>query len=136
MSLAAAHEEQERINFAKFVAGTIGVVEATPCELSYVYTRCKETGRHWVEDPQGWSMQVGYLGLRPVVISLRAITIDGHKLIFYHATSTVVDWDMIRSWLKANMPDSVFEIRNGEARLNATDADNWSIVFPRKEVAA
>jgi hypothetical protein len=135
MTWTTAHEDQYQSNLRAFLAGAVGVLEATPCELSYVYRRCSETDRRWSENLSGHLITVGYLNERPICISLRQIDIEGHKVIVYHATSTLVDWSMIRAWLESNMPDSAFEFVNGKARLNATDADNWSHVLPRKEVA-
>lgn len=52
----------------------------------------------------------------------RTAIIDGRNILFYEATSVVVDWKMIGDWLKANLPASA-KLASGDVRK--TDANNF-----------
>ena len=113
----------------EFLRGTAGVIEATTCEHQYLWQEFTTESADWVSDMAGIEVTVGGIGDMPVYISLRCAVIRGHKIVFYHATSQVVDHRMIREWLDMHMPQSAFD-REGE-RLNRTDATNFYNVFPR-----
>lgn len=56
----------------------------------------------WTDDNSGWSVQVGWLNERPVCISVTGATLDGVRVLFYEASSQVVDWRQIENWFKAH----------------------------------
>lgn len=104
-----------------FLEGVEGVVEATRNEEMHIHSRVVEMfGKDaWEEKSSGFNETIGFLDERPICISLHIKKIKGTKILFWHATSQLVDYAMISEWLKLNTPD------------NRTDALNWHNVLPR-----
>lgn len=118
-------------NIVAFMDGAVGVVEATRAEYCSLYLQAK--GRQtWHDNLGGYGVTVGWLAGKPVCISLLFAHVDGHKLLFIHDTSAVVDHDLIRAWLDKNAPKTAFR---DDGRLNMTDATNFGNVFPRAAFA-
>lgn len=85
---------------AKLVEGSTAAVEATSCEYMSIWERVTTTSKlTWESDGMGLLCTIGKLGDRPVCVSIRSAVVDGKKIIFYHATSIVVDHDMVRNWI-------------------------------------
>lgn len=119
----------------RFLDGVVGVIESTSCERSYVYEHCVNNAkRSWGDGHVGIGRTIGLLAGMPIHVSIFINEISGHKIAFVEATSTIVDYDMVRKWLEKVMPRTAFD---GD-RLNFTDATNWLNVIPRetKGVAA
>ena len=118
----------------KFLDGVVGVCEATSCEYHYVWEHWHERVE-WKQNNMGLGETVGTLDDRPVHISLRTAEIDGKKILFWEATSQVVDHEMIRKWLQKNLPITAF--REGDPRqgVNQTDATNFHIIVPLRKAA-
>src|SRR4029077_8557157 len=92
---------------AKFLEGTVGVCEATDNEQHSLWERWHERVE-WEQNCSGLMETVGTLVEMPVCISLRTAKINGQKIIFWRATSQVVDHRMIDKWLNAALPKSAF----------------------------
>lgn len=60
----------------------------------------------WVSDRSGRGWTVGYIDDRTVFISLRRAKVNNVNIIFWHATSVVVDYDMIEKWFKEALPEA------------------------------
>jgi hypothetical protein len=114
----------------KLLAGCIGAVEANSFEAHALWqlNDAKVAGRKltWQGGTSGLLVCVGEVGGNPIYISLLTPTIGGHKMLFYYATSTFVDHDMVRAWLDTNMPASA---RRSDGRINHTDATNFHNIF-------
>ena len=88
------------------------MVEATSCERLYLWARYsyQSVTRHSAERTVIWeSLQsklytIGHLENRPVVVSISWHRINAHVVMFYEATSKLVDWAMIESWLAKQFP--------------------------------
>lgn len=108
-----------------FLEGVVGVVEANSYESMCLWQ--EHTKRHgkesWVSNLSGFLEIVGHLNDKPVCISLFTTVVNGQKLLFWHATSTVVDHDIIRKWFEKNLTP--------EAYGNTTDAMNFHNVLRR-----
>lgn len=52
----------------------------------------------------GDGVTVGYINNLPVVISRRWWSINGVVVLFWHATSRMVDYDLIDDWFKQQYP--------------------------------
>lgn len=117
-----------------FLDGVTGAIEATSCEQHSLWERYTEYGVEWKQHNVGLLETVGTLADMPVCISLHTTQIGGDKILFYHATSQVVDQRMINKWLEENLPTTA---RREDGALNKTDATNSHIVAPfvRKKVA-
>lgn len=113
-----------------FLAGVVGVVEATSYEyhMLWVENQRADRPRTWEEISLGLLKTVGCLDDRPVCVSLRKARVGGHLLLFVDPTSQVVDHVMIDDWLLTTLPDSACR-ENGH--VNRTDAMNFHNVFPR-----
>ena len=112
-----------------FVSGTIGFCQATNEELFGLWSRLVEHRTPAVSWKQhgGIGVTIGYIDDRPVHVMLRHVDVAGYKIIFYEATSTVVDYDMIRAFIALIAPP-VSAYRNG--RLNHSDAANMTNLLP------
>lgn len=58
----------------------------------------------WEQVNPGWLETVGTVGDSPVAVSIGFSYLDGHLILFWEATSQVVDYRMIEAWLEANVP--------------------------------
>ena len=54
----------------------------------------------WQDQTRGWLVQVGKLDNRPICIHVRGAMLNGLAVLFYGATSEVIDWKMIEGWFK------------------------------------
>lgn len=106
-----------------FVSGAIGFCQATNEEQFGLWSRLVEHRTPAVSWHQhmGIGVTIGYIDDRPVHVVLRHVDVAGFKIIFYEATSTVVDYDMVRVFIELIAPP-VSAYRDG--RLNHSDAAN------------
>lgn len=114
----------------ELLAGVVGIIDAASFEQHMLWAdnSRREQPLTWKENMSGLTAIVGLLGEMPVCISLFTAEIDGHKLLFWHATSQVVDYRMIDKWMIENLPKSAF---HADGRVNQTDAGNFHNIFPR-----
>lgn len=108
----------------KFLEGVTGVVEATSFETTCLWILNTQSGISWVENCSGYGVTVGTVGSHPVCISVPVHMVKGAKILFWHATSQVVHYELIDEWLKTYLPEP--------ARSNQTDAMNFSNILPRE----
>lgn len=119
----------------RFLEGVVGCVEANSFEKHSLWKEnhyLADDARHkreWKDNHSGYGITIGCVDDRPVHLSLRIATIDGQKILFYYATSQVVDHKMIREWLEVNLPDTAKG--NYPGGYNTTDATNFHNVFRR-----
>ena len=105
------------------VEGTVALIEATHNENHNLWlhyskqgARCapamKEYGTvpklDWIQVNPGHWEQIGTLDKRPVCVSVFWARIDGYLVGFWDATSQVVDYEMVKVWLKKTFPDDVY----------------------------
>jgi hypothetical protein len=111
-------------DFEDYLKDVVGVVEATREEQMFLFTRNRAMPepREWKENLSGYGKTVGELAGMPVFISLMTQKIDGKTILFYYATSVVVDHRLIDAWLEANLPKSAFK---PDGKLNRSDCANW-----------
>lgn len=114
----------------EFLADVDGVVEATNTEKTHLWMVNKHSlygqkPREWKELLSGYGTIVGYLAEMPVFISLLKDTIDGKNILFWFATSQVVDYRMIEQWMEENIPERARK----DGRINQVDAGNFNNVF-------
>lgn len=136
---ANAKPEIEKLSaddeIVRFLEGVVGCVEANSFEKHSLWKEnhyLADDARHkreWKDSNSGYGIIIGYVDERPIHLSLRIATIDGQKILFYYATSQVVDHEMIREWLKVNLPDTAKGDYPGG--YNHTDATNFHNVFRR-----
>jgi hypothetical protein len=99
-------QETKTYNEAKFM------VEATNCEKFYLWARYSDQSvtRHNSDRSVTWETlessfyTVGHLENRPIVVSISWHRINNYVVMFYEATSKLVDWAMIESWLAKQFP--------------------------------
>ncbi len=56
----------------------------------------------WEQVSNGWSVQVGSIGKRPIMVSVNWYYIDGQAVCFYEGTSQLVDHAMIDKWFETH----------------------------------
>lgn len=88
-----------------------GIVEANSFETLELWKYWhKEKGYAWVQNNSGWLVKVGeIIEGKEVWISPLAHIVNGRKILFVDATSSVVDWNMIEEYLKENVPSAIRE---------------------------
>lgn len=85
-----------------------GIVEANSFETLELWKYWhQEKGYTWVQNNSGWLVHVGDLADKEVWISPLAHIVNGKKILFVDATSSVIDWDMIEDYLKKNVPSAI-----------------------------
>lgn len=111
-----------------FLDGVVGAVEANSYEKYMLWYENQQSKyrKTWVSNNMGLMEIVGYIDKRPVCISLFTSVVGSRKILFYYATSQIVDHLMIDEWLKENLPKTAF--RN-DGYVNKTDATNFHILF-------
>ena len=104
----------------EYLQGLDGICEATNDERYFLWRlNAAEAGigqRSWIEYGEGYGVAIGHVNDSIVMLSLMIAEVDGKKILFYHPTSVMVDWNMIWNWLKEVLP---------EAYSNRTDAGNF-----------
>lgn len=106
-------------------------VEANSFEHMVLWEKNKERVK-WEHVSSGFMPTVGYVGERPVVLSVMFSILNGEVVLFYNPTSPMVDHNMIDAWLEANVYPHANEFfkRCGHpdtARKPQTDAMNFHI---------
>lgn len=61
--------------------------------------------KSWEQRFQGWTIVIGHVGNMPVAVCLTYAKLNGHKVVFYEATSEIVDHDMVRKWIDHYNPN-------------------------------
>lgn len=54
----------------------------------------------WIDQSRGWLVTVANLRKRPVCISIFGALVNDCAVLFYEATSEVVDWKKIKDWFR------------------------------------
>lgn len=126
----------DRSEMDKFLAGVVGVVEASSFESYCLWKHChEEQGKPWKSGGGGPMVQVGSVmsgdETLPICVALLVNEVDGHRILFVDVTSRGVDHDKVRAWIEANVPVTAFEGSDPRKRLNITDANNFHNVLPR-----
>lgn len=109
---------------------TFFIVEATRYEQHYLWSGFAHNSPHrrfptislnWDQFNTGWSVQIGELDNRPVVMSMTWVRIDGKLVMFWHLCSAVADYTMAEKWLEEHFKGRY----NNNARRAWTDAMNF-----------
>ena len=96
-------------------------VEADDFCRTVLWMRNKDSGRRiWEENLHGILVTIGNLHERPVCVAFSFAKVDNHKLCFWHATSQLVDYQMIEEWFAKHFP-----------KVRKTDANNFHNAFTR-----
>lgn len=126
--------KQDDDEMQRFLAGCIGAVEANRFEYHALwrFNDEKMDGRKltWKQNCSGLMTCVGTIGGKETWISLNTSEVGGHKILFYHPTSSFVDHDAVRAWIDGTMPVSAREGEEMASRVNHTDAMNFHNIFP------
>lgn len=123
------------------LAKTEYIVEATSFEqLCLWQSYAKQSPTHhshavdWKEYSHGWLVTVGKLAKMPVCISVSWAKLDGHFVMFYEATSEVVDHRKIRKWLKKYYKPSKQHKKADSNIVDETDANNFHLCIQHIDV--
>lgn len=128
----------DKPDYKEYLKDVVGSVEATNYEKHSLWIEYStDAAKHgwgtkdhirfeWISAREGWLPRVGMIGDRPVCISTLIEEVDGKKLLFWHATSELVDYQMIENWLKEHLPPAAFR---GDGYLNRTDPTNFSNIL-------
>ena|SRR5581483_3409967 len=84
------------------------VVEADSYAMQSLWERWSTEALHkhkdfnfinWRQDSMGSCVHIGDLDKRPVVVTFFWAKLNGHLVVFWEATSEVVDYKMVEEWL-------------------------------------
>ena len=62
--------------------------------------------KSWEENFPGWIVVIGYVDKMPVAVHLSYAKLNGHKVVFYNASSLIVDHEMVRNWIDNYNPNN------------------------------
>jgi hypothetical protein len=97
--------EEERADFQALIerklAETVFIVEATDLERLMLWRDHAER-TNWQQDNPGTMIIAGHLDGRPVCVTLTWEIQCGQRVLFWEATSEVVDYKMIKAWFAQN----------------------------------
>ena len=99
-----------------------GLVEADNVHILYYMKIMKENHRSWDDERVGVCLTVAHVNINgkkmPIVIQMFFSVINGKRLCFWHASSCVVDYDVVDAWFEKNLPG-----------IRRTDANNFYSMF-------
>jgi hypothetical protein len=112
------------------LAETKFLVEASSAEQRFLWEKWVDNLKiiredEWVQKNPGYSLTIGEIKGRPIVISISWVVIKGVLVGFYEATSQLVDWVMIEKWLDEHC-NPMYDKGTRRAR---TDASNFHNVW-------
>lgn len=81
-----------------------GLTEATDFEVHCLWLGYHERGK-WTEHILGNVVTVGAWTGRPIVVAFRYADYNGQRLCFWHATSQLVDYEIVREFLDKAFPN-------------------------------
>ncbi len=109
------------------LAKTLFVVEATSFESHCLWAQTATDSncrcfapRRWEQVHPGWLVTVGELDSRPICVSMCWNRIDGQFVMFWEATSQVVDTVQIEKWLSQHFKGK-WDSGTREATTNAAN---------------
>lgn len=120
-----------------YLANCEGAVEAnsyeTMCLWKELSVEAKRFGwgngdYDWVQNNSGCGCGIGEVAGKPVFVSLLTNTINGQEILFYEATSQIVDHEMVEEWLKEALPDKA---KYSGGYVNKTNAMNFTNILKR-----
>lgn len=59
----------------------------------------------WEQDCLGFWREIGHIAGHPVCISCSFTKLNGKRIVFYNATSMVVDYAMVEEWINKQCPE-------------------------------
>ncbi len=94
---------------AEFFTDVVFLIEATSHEYMSLWQdfsseadrpRWPKRVLSWKQESVGSMPQVGWIGNRPIFVSIKYARLNGHRVMFYHGCSELVDHKMIEQWLR------------------------------------
>lgn len=70
-----------------------------------IYRDLTKGGYEYKQDLSGYLETIGYIGDRPICVAPLIHCIGGVNVLQVEATSELVDWKMIRQWVKNLVPE-------------------------------
>lgn len=120
-------------DLVEYLADCWGAVEATDFERYALWIindkKLEGDKKSWDQNAMGHGRSVSSDPEDPTFISLLTAVVGGKKLLFYYATSTIVNHDSVRAWIEKNMPASA---RQKDGRVNHADANNFHNIFTKR----
>jgi hypothetical protein len=78
----------------------------------------------WTQETRGHMVTLGWLEGRPICVTLFYATLDGTRVLFYEATSQLVDHAMVEQWLRHHTERTIRY--DGGRRWARTDSSNFA----------
>jgi len=89
---------------AERFAKTFGLIEANSYERHKLYFELKTQGYDVEQISDGLMTTIGTFHGHPVTLSFSWYKVNDILVGFYSSDSAVVNWDMIKTWIKTNLP--------------------------------
>jgi hypothetical protein len=116
-------------HIAARLAATRFLVEATSFEQLTLWRdhasqspRKRDNAVQWEQLNDGVLQHVGFIAERPICLSLLWARLNGHLVLFHHATSSAVDYEVINTWLERYCPAP-----KHDGRKPSCDAQNFHL---------
>lgn len=94
-------------NEKNYLGVDIVVCISSSYESMALYKDFKDMGFTYIQDRGGPLITVGHLDERPICIAPLIHTVSGVKILYVEATSGLVDWDLIETWIKLRVKEGV-----------------------------
>jgi len=78
--------------------------------------------KSWQQVMEGRIVTIGYLGKRPICVSLFYAVIDGKRVMFFSACSMLVDHQLVEDWLRAGFKPGLYFSSNAMNFHNCVQA--------------
>jgi hypothetical protein len=101
-------------------------VESTPFEQDVLRTRYNKN-YHWADQHYICNAIIGDINGRRVSIQMNVYKIEDVYVLFWHPTSTLIDYDMIEKYLRKQLETVWTEISDFQSRTFRTD--NFHVVI-------
>ena len=111
-------------------AKAVYVVEASRTEQLdlWVANNKKET---WRQKSEGSWFQIGVYNRQPVCVAFTFAEINGKIVVFYDSTSNIVNWELIRKWIKKRC--NPYDINNRQAQCDAMNFGQFLMNYGNKK---
>lgn len=123
--------EPLKFDIKTYLEDVVASVEATSFEQYKLWQEMVALygSDYFVSTNFGYLSTVGYINDRPICISLNTAIVNGKKILFWYATSQVVDYIQIEKWLLKNLPKSAFRGDDSGDYIISTDPMNFSNIL-------
>jgi hypothetical protein len=120
-------------NIKEFIQGVDNIMEVNNSEYQFLWEKYAYKGTvPWVVSREGgYGVHVGDFHDRPTWIAIRTAVVNGKKILFWHATSLLVDHRLIEKWFRTHLPHIQYPMREDATNNNITlTEEQYRAMYP------